>query len=237
MKMLRSTLPMTAASPGCAITGPRPRPSYGSRNTTGGSLIPRKSLGPSWRRSGKGHGGFNSVNCDSGRAGGCPGTSRRYPVIPGTGNHGILPVELRSLGKLFVEIGVVGFEESVRREPRDGLGAGDLAVEDAQDGLDGLAGIEVGAAGEHVDVGEMVFGPGGHRDVRFGQDEDAGGAVGLERFDELGADGAAEPLGGLAHRGHDLFFGGIAVPASGDVEDGVDHHGALFMRCGAALVE
>src|SRR5260370_1206390 len=140
MKMLRSTLPMTAASPGCAITGPRPRPSYGSRNTTGGSLIPRKSLGPSWRRSGKGHGGFNSVNCDSGRAGGCPGTSRRYPVIPGTGNHGILPVELRSLGKLFVEIGVVGFEESVRREPRDGLGAGDLAVEDAQDGLDGLAG-------------------------------------------------------------------------------------------------
>jgi hypothetical protein len=110
----------------------------------------------------------------------------------------------------------------------DSLSVGDSSAERIEDGLDCLRWVGGCPAGEDVDVGEMVLGPGGHGDVGLGEDEDAGSSVWLEGFDELGADGAAERFGGLPHRGHDLLGWHMGMGALGDVEDGVNHRFASF---------
>ncbi len=51
----------------------------------------------------------------------------------------------------------------------------------------------VGATGEDVDVDDLVLGPGGDGDVRLGEDDHAGGTVGLERLDDLSARSGSGP--------------------------------------------
>jgi hypothetical protein len=60
------------------------------------------------------------------------------------------------------------------------LAVDSCALEESEDRGDCVFGVGVGSAGEQVEVGEVVFGPGGDGEVGFGEDEDAGGAVGLE---------------------------------------------------------
>jgi hypothetical protein len=101
----------------------------------------------------------------------------------------------------------------------------------------GVFGWGVGTACEEVDVGEVVFGPGGDGEVGFGEDEDAGGAVGLEGHDEFTEDGAAELCGGGAHGGEEVGWLGVGCRAVGEVVDGVDHDRAPVVQavCRSAI--
>ena len=62
------------------------------------------------------------------------------------------------------------------------------AAQNLDDRLKGVFGIGIGAAGEQVDMGDLVLRPGGDDEVGFGEHEYAGDAVGLEQHGQLAED-------------------------------------------------
>ena len=112
----------------------------------------------------------------------------------------------------------------------------DLAAQHAENRAHRCSRIDVGSAGENVDVSELVFGPGRHGDVRFAEDQDACRSVGLERLNQLSAHGAAEQACGFPHTRHDLFRCWCGVSASGYVEDCMDHRLAVLARVSAPVL-
>jgi hypothetical protein len=106
----------------------------------------------------------------------------------------------------------------------------DLAAQHDENRANCHSWIDVGTAGENIDVGELIFRPGRYGDVGFAEHEDACRSVGLEGLNQLGADSAAEQAGGLPHGGHNLFWRCCRVTALGDVEDSVDHRPTRFRQ-------
>ena len=123
---------------------------------------------------------------------------------------------------------IPGFPRLRRSKAGHPLLVTDLAAQHAENRTHRCSRIDVGSAGENVDVSELVFGPGRHGDVRFAEDQDACRSVGLERLNQLGAHGAAEQARGFPHSGHDLFRRWCGVSASGYVEDCMDHRLAVL---------
>ena len=97
------------------------------------------------------------------------------------------------------------------------------AAQYLDDRLEGVFGIGIGAAGEQIDVGELVLRPGGDDEVGFGEHEYAGDAVGLEQHGQLAEDRGTQSGHGRAHGIEQLVRFRLGCCAVDEVVGGADH--------------
>ena len=97
------------------------------------------------------------------------------------------------------------------------------AAQNLDDRLEGVFGIGIGAAGEQIDVGELVLGPGGDDEVGFGEHEYTCDAVGLEQHGQLAEDRGTQSGHGRAHGIEQLVRFRLGCCAVDEVVGGADH--------------